>query len=68
MAPASCLRVPENLRLLPQPAYAPELMPLSGLTFAKHYDNRTFRSLDVVEDTICDALKELIDQPERYSQ
>ncbi len=65
---AKHLRVPQNLRLLPQPAYAPELMPVEHVwddIREKHFDNRTFRSLDVVEDTLCDALKELTDQPER---
>lgn len=65
---AKQLQVPENLRLLPQPAYAPELMPVEHVwddIREKHFDNRIFKSLDLVEDTLCGALKELIDEPER---
>jgi len=65
---AKQLQVPENIRLLPQPSYAPELMPVEHVwddIREKHFDNRIFKSLDLVENTLCDALKELIEQPER---
>jgi transposase len=65
---AKKLQVPENIRLLPQPSYSPEVMPVEHVwddIREKHFDNRIFKSLDLVEDTLCDALKELIDEPER---
>ncbi|MUL36765.1 hypothetical protein BWI75_10490 [Gloeocapsopsis sp. AAB1 = 1H9] len=65
---AKHLQVPHNNRLLPQPAYAPEVMPVEHVwddIREKHFDNRIFKLLDMVEDTLCDALKELIDAPER---
>lgn len=65
---AKHLQVPENIRLLLQPGYAPEVMPVEHLwddMREKHFDNRIFKSLDAVEDTLCDGLKELIAQPAR---
>jgi len=65
---AKHLQVPENIRLLLQPGYAPEVMPVEHLwddIREKHFDNRIFKSLDAVEDTLCDGLKELIAQPAR---
>ncbi len=31
----------------------------------KHFDNHIFKSLDAVEDTLCQALRQLIAQPKR---
>ena len=65
---AKQLQVPENIRLLPQPSYSPEVMPVEHVwddIREKHFDNRIFKSLDLVEDILCDALKELIDEPKR---
>ena len=65
---AKQLQVPENIRLLPQPSYSPEVMPVEHIwddIREKHFDNRIFKSLDLVEDILCDALKELIDEPKR---
>lgn len=62
------LQVPENIRLLPQPAYCPEVMPVEHLwddIREKHFHNHIFKSLDVVEATLCQALRELDAQPER---
>ena len=66
--PCKQLQVPENIRLLPQPSYSPEVMPVEHVwddIRDQHFDNRIFKSLDLVEDTLCDALKELIDEPKR---
>lgn len=66
--PCKQLQVPENIRLLPQPSYFPEVMPVEHVwddIREQHFDNRIFKSLDLVEDTLCDALKELIDEPKR---
>lgn len=65
---AKGLQVPENIRLLPQPAYSPEVMPVEHLwddIREKHFDNRIFKSLDTVETTLCHALNELDQDPER---
>lgn len=65
---AKCLQVPENIRLLPQPSYSPEVMPVEHLwddVREKHFNNHIFNSLDDVESTLCAALKELDSEPER---
>lgn len=64
---AKHLEVPENIRLLPQPAYSPELMPVEHIweeIREKYFYNRIFNSLDAVEATLCQALKDLMDAPE----
>jgi len=65
---AKALKVPENIRLLPQPAHSPELNPTEHVwkeIKEKYFHNRIFKSLDHVEDTICVALKELASEPDR---
>ncbi len=65
---AKCLRVPENIRLLPQPPYSPEVMPVEHLwddVREKHFNNHIFNSLDDVESTLCTALQELDNDPQR---
>lgn len=64
---AKALTVPENIRLLQQPPYTPQVMPVEHLwdeIREKHFDHRTFKSLNAVEDTLCEALKQLNEQPE----
>ena len=64
------LRVPENIRILPQPAHSPELNPVEHLweeIREKHFYNRAFRTLDEVENTLCRAIKYIADAPERLS-
>lgn len=64
---AKSLRVPENIRLLQQPPYTPQVMPVEHLwdeIREKHFDNRTFKSLNAVEDTLCEALRQLNEQPD----
>ncbi len=65
---AKRLKVPENIRLLPQPPYSPEVMPVEHVWHEireKHFDNHIFKSLDIVEDTLCEAFRELIAAPEQ---
>lgn len=65
---AKSLKVPENIRLLQQPPYSPQVMPVEHLwdeIREKHFNNRTFKSLNAVEDTLCEALQQLNVQPER---
>ena len=59
---AKDLLIPENIRLIYQPAYSPELNPVEHLwddIREKAFYNRTFPSLDVVINTLCDQLLRL---------
>lgn len=59
--------MPENIRLLQQPPYSPQVMPVEHLwdeIREKYFYNRTFKSLNAVEDTLCEALRRLNQQPE----
>jgi transposase len=65
---SSCLKVPENIRLVYQPSYSPQLMPVEHLwdeIREKHFYNRIFKSLDQVEDELNLGLVELLTEPER---
>lgn len=65
---AKNLVIPDNIRLIFQPPYSPEVMPVEHLwdeIREKYFSNHLFNSLDKVEDTLCQALKELDSQPER---
>jgi transposase len=58
------LIVPENIRLILQPAYSPELNPVEHLweeIREKAFYNRVFPSLQAVTDTLCDQLLQLED-------
>lgn len=58
------LIIPENIRLIPQPAYSPELNPVEHIweeLREKAFSNRVFASLDAVIDTLCDQLRQLED-------
>jgi transposase len=62
------LRIPENIRLIYQPPYSPELNPVEHLwdeLKEKYFRNRIFRSLDAVEQTLCEGLRKLQNNPER---
>lgn len=64
------LVIPENIRLLFQPAHSPELNPVEHVweeIREKHFYNRGFDSIDAVMNTLCEGLKRLIDLPERLS-
>jgi hypothetical protein len=62
------LRVPENIRLIQQPAHSPELNPVEHLweeLREKHLPNKAFKSLDAVEKALCKGLRELYDDPDK---
>lgn len=64
---AKRLRIPENIRLLPQPAHSPELNPVEHIwedLREKAMPNKAFRSLDQLEDALCCRLRELEMNPE----
>jgi DDE superfamily endonuclease/Winged helix-turn helix len=61
---AKGLIIPENIRLIPQPAYSPELNPVEHIweeLREKAFSNRVFVSLDAVIQTLCDHLRPLED-------
>ena len=56
---SSEIRLPDNLRLLSLPPYAPELNPVEHIwddLREKHFHNRVFDSLDALEDHLVTAL------------
>jgi len=63
---AKNLVIPENIRLIAQPASSPELNPVEHMweeIREKAFSNRAFLSLDAVLDTLCDQLRQLEDNP-----
>jgi transposase len=64
---AKKLKIPENIRLLPQPSHSPELNPVEHIwedLREKAMPNKAFKSLDQLEDALCTRLRELEDHPE----
>ena len=62
------LQVPENIRLIFQPPYSPEVNPAEHLwkeLREKHFANRIFPSLDDLQEHLCRSLTELSSQPDR---
>ena len=62
------LVIPENIRLITQPAYSPELNPIEHLweeVRENHFYNQVFESIDAVMDKLCQGLNELISAPEK---
>jgi DDE superfamily endonuclease len=60
--------VPDNIRLLVQPARSPELNSVEHVweeLREKHFYNRAFDSLDDVSDALCTGLKQLMDSPSK---
>jgi transposase len=56
------LQLPENIRLIFQPPYSPEVNPVEHIwkeLREKHFSNRVFSSLDSLEDHLCNAINEL---------
>lgn len=56
------LVIPDNIRLIPQPAYSPELNPVEHIweeIREKAFYNRAFPSLEAVIDTLCNHLLQL---------
>src|SRR5207245_7844105 len=59
---AKDLVIPENIRLIPQPAYSPELNPVEHILEEireKAFSNRAFLSLDAVIDTLFEQLRQI---------
>ena len=62
------LRIPDNIRLIAQPAYSPELNPVEHIweeLREKQLANLVLSSLDEVIDKVCDGLNQLEADPER---
>lgn len=60
------LQVPENIRLLFQPPYSPEVNPVEHIwddLREKHFSNRQFPSLDALQEELCSVLNDLSDHP-----
>jgi hypothetical protein len=65
---AKDLQVPENIRLIFQPPYSPEVNPVEHLweeLREKYLHNRVFSSLEEMVEALCQALSELTDEKER---
>jgi transposase len=65
---AKALVVPENIRLIQQPAYSPELNPVEHIwedLREKQFPNVAAASLDEVIDRLCDGLNQLEAEPNR---
>lgn len=64
---AKDLQVPENIRLISQPAYSPELNPVEHLwehLREKQFPNLACSSLEEVTDRLCAGLMQLETEPE----
>ena len=62
------LTIPENIRLIAQPAYSPELNPVEHVweeLREKQLSNLALASLDDVIDKVCEGLNQLEADPER---
>lgn len=65
---AKALVVPDNIRLIPQPAYSPELNPVEHIwedLREKQLPNLALPALDDVVDRVCTGLQQLEADPER---
>lgn len=60
------LHLPENIRLIFQPPYSPEVNPVEHIweeIREKHFANRIFPSLDALQDHLCTAINKLSSNP-----
>jgi V8-like Glu-specific endopeptidase len=65
---AKNLVIPENIRLIKQPPYSPELNPVEHVwdeIREKYFHNRIFPSLDLLVEKLCHALNTLTDNAPR---
>lgn len=65
---AHALKIPENIRLIPQPSYSPELNPVEHIwdeVREKWFHNRVFQALSKVVDTLAEGLRSLAAHPAR---
>ncbi len=61
------LALPENIRLIKQPPYSPEVNPVEHIwddIREKYFHNRIFDSFDSLTEKLCVALNDLEDDPE----
>jgi hypothetical protein len=61
------LKLPDNIRFLPQPPCSPELNPVEHIwddIREKEFSNRVFNSMDAAVDKLCDGLNRLASQPQ----
>lgn len=62
------LKIPENIRLIAQPAHSPELNPVEHIweeIRGKAMPNAAFKSLDEVEQSLCKEIRRLESDPDR---
>ena|SRR2546423_7589982 len=62
------LHIPENIRLIFQPPYSPEVNPVEHLweeVREKYLHNRLFQELADLTEVLCQALSELADKKDR---
>jgi hypothetical protein len=65
---AQALKIPENMRLIPQPSDSPELNPVEHIwdeVREKWFHNRVFQALSQVVDTLAAGLRSLAAHPAR---
>jgi hypothetical protein len=61
------LRIPDNIRLIAQPAYSPQLNPVEHVweeLREKKLSNLALPSLEAVIDKVCEGLNQLEDDPD----
>jgi putative transposase len=64
------LVIPENMRLIQQPPYSPELNPVEHIwddIRETYFHNRVFASLDSLTEKLCGALNDLENDPKRIT-
>lgn len=67
---SKALVLPENIRLIEQPPYSPEVNPVEHVwddIREKHFHHRAFSSLDLLIDKLCFALNVFADDPQRIT-
>lgn len=64
---AKNLKVPERMKLIFLPPYSPQLNPVEHIwdhLRENYFSNKTFNSLDEVENVLCKGLNDLFNSPE----
>ena len=67
---AKDLVIPENIRLIKQPPYSPELNPVEHIwddIREKYFCNGVLQSIDEVEEKLCEAFNDLDADPHRVT-
>ena len=62
------LQVPDNIRLIAQPAHSPEVNPVEHLweeLRETYFPNRAYPSLDLLEERLCQGLNAIAEDKER---